>query len=118
MLTWLMSIVTRYDASLPCAVVTRAGLGCAARTFALALIPALALLGALRGSAVLEPRWTGALALTSAAALAAVGTQALCAKDDPLHALLWHVAPLMLAAIAGAGLGRVVRSSAAPPRFV
>jgi hypothetical protein len=62
----------------------------------------------LRRAAPLQPRYTGLLALLSTGALAALGTQLLCAKDDLLHVLLWHAGPLALTALLGVSLGDVL----------
>lgn len=77
------------------------GFPCVLRMAALALPPAVAILLALRRAAPLSPGWTGWFALLSAASLAMLGTQFVCAKDDPLHLFLWHFGPVLAAALIG-----------------
>ena len=87
-------------------IALRSGWPCAVRMAALGAGPALAALAMLRRAAPLRPAWTGWSALLSSASLAAFGTQLVCAKDDPRHLLLWHLGPLLAAALLGADLGR------------
>jgi hypothetical protein len=83
-----------------------AGLPCVARIAGLALVPAIAISAMLRRAAPATYRRTGLLALVAAAALGVVGTQLMCAKDDPAHVLLWHAGPLALAALVGFATAR------------
>ena len=107
-LAWLLLIAARHSsASEP---VAPAGLGCCVRMICLALTPTLGLWWMLRRAAPLERGWTGLLALLSAGSLAVLGTQAICAKDEPLHLLLWHFAPLLVVVLLGAGLGESLLS--------
>ena len=57
----------------------------------------------LRRAAPLEPGRVGVFA-----ALGAAGIQFICMNDDPLHALLWHWLPVVVAGAAGVVLGRLV----------
>ena len=82
------------------------GLGCVATILVLALVPAAAALRMLRRSAPLAPGWAAAYALLSAAALATVGVQALCANDGAAHVLAFHVLPVAAVALLGAAAGR------------
>ena len=82
------------------------GWTCLARMIALVFVPALAALWMLRRAVPLAPGWTGGLALLSAGSLAMLGTRMLCPKDDPGHVLLWHLGPVLLAAVLGIRLGR------------
>jgi hypothetical protein len=87
------------------------GARCLGRLACVAVVPAIAMVLMLREAAPLHPRWTGAFAMLSAASLAAVATQVICPKDGALHVALWHLAPILLAAVAGTRLGAVVVSS-------
>jgi hypothetical protein len=60
----------------------------------------------LRRAAPLDRGRAGSFAALSAASLATLGTQAICANDERWHVLLWHVGPVLLAALAGGALGR------------
>ena len=103
LLLWAALLAARLQADpLPAA----AGWLCISKMTCLALAPALAALVMLRRAAPLDPGWTGWSALLAAAALAILGTRALCAKDDPRHVFLWHFGPLLVAALAGIHLGR------------
>jgi hypothetical protein len=53
----------------------------------------------------LRAAWAGLLAVLATAAVGVLGANTICPNDRPLHMLLWHVAPLMLFAAIGAGLG-------------
>jgi hypothetical protein len=105
LLVWVAAVVLRSDAALSSTLLA-SGSACVWRMSALALIPGLAVLRMLRRAAPLEPGWTGLSALLSTSALAMLGTQALCAKDDAGHVLAWHVVPVLLATLLGAGLGK------------
>ena len=82
------------------------GWRCILRLSLFSLAPAGAALFMLRQAAPLSPRWTGGLALLAVSSLAMLGTQLVCPKDGPAHLLLWHLAPALLVALAGASLGR------------
>lgn len=84
------------------------GITCVARMAWLAAIPAASLLWMLRRAAPLERGWTGMLALLASSALAMLGTQAICAKDSAAHVLVWHAVPVLLTALVGAQLGRIM----------
>ncbi|HKP55797.1 MAG TPA: NrsF family protein [Polyangiales bacterium] len=83
----------------------RSGLACVHRTTWLALAPALGISWMLRRGAPLERSAAGLFAALAAAALATLGTQFICVNDEPWHALVWHVAPVILAGLAGSALG-------------
>ena len=72
----------------------------------LGLVPGLLLWSLVRRAAPLRPAWTGLLAMLTAAAVGAVGTQLICANDDAAHLLLWHFVPVMVLTGAGIHLGR------------
>lgn len=99
-----------------------AGLPCVVRIVGLALVPAITIFAMLRRAAPISCRRTGLLAATSAAALGAVGTQLICAKDGSLHVLLWHAGPIGLAAGLGLAAGRLLlmpaRQRGRTPRVV
>jgi hypothetical protein len=90
----------------PESVPASTGWSCVARMSCLALAPTVAVLFMLRKAAPLRPGWTGWFALLSASSLAILGTQILCANDDPRHVFLWHFGPLLGAALVGIHLGR------------
>lgn len=110
---WLILVVTRYFA-LPAAFSLESGIACVRRTLLLGVFPAAAFFVVLRGSAPLEAGTSGALVMTSAGALAILGTRALCGKDDGMHVLLWHVLPLASLAVLGSLLGRAGFERASP----
>jgi hypothetical protein len=60
-----------------------------------------------RRAAPLEREWTGLLAGLAAGALPALAMQLAC-MDEPLHALVAHLAPVLLVAGIGAAFGRLV----------
>lgn len=106
-IAWALAVVSRSDAALSSTLLS-SGPACVWRMSALALVPGLAVLRMLRCAAALEPGWTGMSALLSTSALAMLGTQALCAKDDAGHVLVWHVVPVLLTALLGIGLGKLL----------
>jgi len=82
------------------------GWPCIWRMTGLALAPALAVLLMVRRAAPSSPGWTGWFALLSACSLAMLGTQILCANDDPRHLLIWHFGAVLVAGLVGIYLGR------------
>ncbi|HEU4577424.1 MAG TPA: NrsF family protein [Polyangiaceae bacterium] len=87
---------------------TKTGEACVWRIVILGMPPVFACWVMLRRAAPLLRRWVGLFLSLSAFSLAAAGTRALCTIDGPLHVLLWHGPPVLLLALAGGGLGRVV----------
>ena len=85
------------------------GIKCAARMAALAFVPLLALVLALRRAAPLEPGRALALAAWSASALGMFATQFLCPRDGTLHVLVWHGSPVVLAGVVAFALGGLRR---------
>jgi len=79
---------------------------CVSRIALLGVVPAVSALLMLRRAAALRPGWTGSIALLSAASLAVVGTQMVCARDDPWHIFVWHFLPAAACGLAGVLLGR------------
>ena len=69
--------------------------------------PLAAALLVARRAAPLERAWTGLLAGIGAGALSALAMQLAC-REGPLHALVAHLAPVLLVAVAGAALGRLI----------
>lgn len=126
LLAWILLIAHRWSAgasdSLPGAVSWMGGLPCVGRMLGLALTPAVAIIFTLRKAAPLARAWTGFFAVLSVSALAILGTQMVCMKDEPGHLLVWHVGPVLAVALAGIGAGRLLltrprdRSSIATPR--
>jgi hypothetical protein len=82
------------------------GWPCVLRMICLAFAPTVAALLMLRRAAPLRSGWTGWFTLLSAASLAILGTQMVCATDEPRHLFLWHFGPLLVAAVMGIHLGR------------
>jgi hypothetical protein len=72
-----------------------------------ALPPLAVALAIARRAAPLERAWTGLAAGLAAGALSALAMQIGC-MDEPLHALVAHLGPVLLVAAVGAGLGRLV----------
>lgn len=109
LLAWLLLLVSRWSPGasdpLPAAGTWVDGWSCIARMLGLAFTPSLAIILLLRNAAALQRRWTGCFALLSSSALAILGTQMVCMKDAPRHLVLWHVGPVVLAALVGAGAG-------------
>ena len=109
---WVLLLASRGSPGasdpLPAAGAWLDGLPCVGRMLGLAVAPTLAILLLLRRAAPGERRWTGLFAVLSSSALAILGTQVVCMKDAPRHLLLWHVAPVLIAALVGAGAGRLL----------
>lgn len=78
---------------------------CVYKTASVALVPGVALFVLVRRAAPLHAAWAGLLAILATAAVGVLGANVICPIDRPLHLFLWHVAPLMLFAALGAGLG-------------
>jgi hypothetical protein len=78
---------------------------CVYKTASVAAAPGVALFIMVRKAAPLRAGWAGLLAVLATAAVGVLGANTICPNDRPLHMLLWHVAPLMLFAAIGAGLG-------------
>lgn len=111
LLAWALLIAHRWSPGasdpLPGAVSWMGGLPCVGRMLGLGLMPAFAIVFTLRKAAPLERAWIGFFAVLSVSALAILGTQMVCMKDEPRHLLLWHVASVLMAALAGVGTGRL-----------
>lgn len=78
---------------------------CFARVAIVTVVPAWVLFGMIRRASALRPAWTGALAAAGATALAAGSMPFVCPIDDPAHALLGHLGPLLLFAAVAAWAG-------------
>lgn len=107
LVAWLVLILARYSAGAHVPA-DMSGSRCFWRMSWLSLLPALTLFFMLRKAAPLDREWTGLMALLSAASLAMLGTQFVCAKDDLAHLLLWHFTPVLLVALAGISFGQLV----------
>jgi hypothetical protein len=81
------------------------GIPCTLKTFAVSLLPALALLLAVRRGAPLHPRLAGATAAGAALLLAHAALRLACPAHDLVHVLSWHVGAIWMGLLAGAGLG-------------
>jgi hypothetical protein len=102
---WLLIVGAHYH-SPPGAIDLASGLACLRRTLVLGALPACGLLAMMRRSAPLATGTSGSLVMISAGALAVLGTRILCAKDDAVHVLAWHIAPIALLALLGWFVGR------------
>lgn len=78
---------------------------CVLKTTSIAAVPGAALFVMVRRAAPLHASWVGLLAVLATAAVGVLGANVICPNDRPLHMLVWHVAPLILFAAAGAALG-------------
>jgi len=79
---------------------------CAMNVTLLGLVPGLLLWSLVRRGAPLRPAWAGLLAMLTAAAVGAFGTQLLCPNDDAAHLLVWHFGAVAVLTVAGIALGR------------
>ena len=112
LLSWLALVGLRYPAPVDSGAASEAaGWACVWRMLALSFVPGAALFGMLRQGAVFTRAWAASLVVLASAALAMLGTQAICAKDGAHHVLLWHCVPLAAAVFSGAVLGRTLFSS-------
>jgi hypothetical protein len=96
------------------------GAGCLEKTVALAALPWVMLVVALRRGAPVEPATGGALAGAAAFLLANVAMRVVCPIDAHLHVLTWHLLPAGVAAVLSGALGATYFGrwalSAGPPR--
>jgi hypothetical protein len=116
---WLALIASRGlpGVPLPGVATWSAGVACVARMLVLGFVPGIAILRMLREAAPREHGWMGRFAVLAVSAIAIVGTQAVCSKDDPGHVVLWHVGPVLMSALVGAGPSRLLLGSTSrPPR--
>jgi hypothetical protein len=81
------------------------GVGCLAKTVALAALPWVLLVAALWRGAPVTPATGGALAGAAAFLLANVAMRVVCPNDIPLHVLTWHLLPVGAAGVLSAALG-------------
>ena len=81
------------------------GAGCLEKTVALAALPWVMLVVALRRGAPVAPAMGGALAGAAAFLLANVAMRVVCPIDAHLHVLTWHLLPAGVAAVLSGALG-------------
>ena len=81
------------------------GVRCAVRTVALALLPGLAMLWAVRRGAPLAPRRAAALAGGTGLLSAYLLMRLLCSVDQPAHLFVWHVLPIVAGVVLAAAAG-------------
>ena len=81
------------------------GLGCAARTFLIALAPWCALVMAIRRGAPLAGAAAGALSGAAAFVLAFGIMRAACPMDELLHLVVWHGVPVLVGVAVSALVG-------------
>lgn len=84
------------------------GLVCLTVVPALAVLPLVALITALRHGAPTRPTLAGTVAGLAAGAIAATAYAAHCTDDSPLFVALWYPAAIALVALAGALAGRIL----------
>jgi hypothetical protein len=96
------------------------GMSCAGSCLLVGALPWLALMAMLRRGAPLSPGRAGALAGAAALLLAAAATRTACPLGDGRwHFLLWHVAPVVLAAaVSAAFAARWLRHWRASPTLI
>jgi hypothetical protein len=115
LLVWLSIVALRYSsgAGEPAAgaAASLAGWSCVWRMIRLALLPSVALFLMLRRAAPQRREWTGWFALLSSGSLAMMGTQLICARDEPRHVLLSHCGAVLLVGLVGMLVARLVLSS-------
>ncbi len=92
-------------AAVPVVAMHRPGLRCLVMTVAAAVVPVLAFLFVRRGSDPVHPASHGAAIGASFGAYAGIMVCLWCPDPSALHAVLGHVAPLLLLALFGAGVG-------------
>jgi len=83
------------------------GTGCLEMTVALAALPWVMLLVALRRGAPVAPATGGALAGAAAVLLANVAMRLVCPIDAHAHVLTWHLLPAGVAAVLSGALGAI-----------
>jgi hypothetical protein len=82
------------------------GWPCAVRTLAVAAVPWVVLLVAVRRGATLVPVRAGLLAAIGAYFVAAAALRLVCPLDAREHLLLWHLGPVLLGLVASLLVGR------------
>src|SRR5713101_1861387 len=81
------------------------GAGCLEKTVAMAALPWVMLVVALRRGASVTPATAGALAGAAAFLLANVAMRVVCPIDAHLHVLTWHLLPAGVATVLSGALG-------------
>jgi hypothetical protein len=81
---------------------------CVVLIAATAVAPGVMLVRMLRDAAPVAARWTAWRAGLASLALGALGTQFVCTNDAAAHHLLWHLAPVVVLALAGIAIGSSV----------
>jgi hypothetical protein len=107
LVAWFLLLVVRL-AGAEAAPLDQAGWNCIRRLVWLAAAPAAVAFLMLRRAAPLRPGWAGLHAMLSAGALGVAGMQALCKHDDPAHILSWHLVPVLIVALLGLAIGRLL----------
>jgi len=78
---------------------------CVMKTVGVGLIPGIVLFVMVGRAAPLRAAWAGLLVLLATSAVGVLGTNILCPNDREMHLLIWHVAPMLVFALAGAAIG-------------
>ena len=86
----------------------RVGFKCFGLTLAAAAFPLVGLLGVRRGSDPVHPTATGAALGAACGAAAGVMVEMWCPVSAPRHVAIGHIAPIVVLALVGAGLGRTM----------
>ena len=81
---------------------------CVRKVAFVGLVPAILAVVLIRRAAPLEPRWTALLGLLGAGAAGALTSEMACPLAAPLHVFLWHIVPVGVFALVGAGVGAVL----------
>lgn len=84
----------------------KSGFSCLRRSLLLVTPLAWALFAMVRRAAPLDQRLSSALVMVSSSTLVMLATRVLCARDDALHALTWHIGPVVLLSQCGWCFGR------------
>jgi len=79
---------------------------CFVRVMAIAAVPGFVLFRMVRAAAPLRLSWTSALATTAPLATGALAIQFVCPIDNPAHALLGHVGPVLVIGLVGVLMAR------------
>jgi hypothetical protein len=112
-----LSAVATIGGGAPLVAMHRPGLRCLVMTVSAAVLPVLAFLFVRRGSDPVHPATHGAAIGASFGAYAGVMVCLWCPDPSAFHAAVGHVAPLLLLALLGAGVGgRVLDLPRDPPR--
>ena len=92
---WLSAELGLAAAASSTAWTVDAGWGCVAKSIAVGLVPATALLVMIRRGAILDPGRALTLAALASAGIGALGVEFMCPKTEPMHHMVWHLEPVI-----------------------